>query len=68
MDRETLGLALYIKWVIEAKGDADPSLWREKDWEDWRKDWPLNPVGLSKESFLEEADSLLRLIKVTQQP
>jgi hypothetical protein len=65
VDREALGLALYIKWVIEAKGDADPGLWRGEDWEDWKHDRPLNPVGLRKESFLEEADDLLRLIKIT---
>jgi len=65
MDRETLALALYIKWIIEAHGDADPRLWRGKDWEDWKHDRPLNPVGLSKKSFIEEADELLRLIKLT---
>jgi len=65
MDREALGLALYIKWIIEAKGDADPSLWSNKDWLDWKYDHPLNPVGLRKGDFLEEADTLLRLIKIT---
>lgn len=61
-DREDLALALYAKWIIEAHGDADTSRWKAEDLDDWQHDRPLNPVGLTKESFLEEADWLLALI------
>lgn len=62
MDRETLALALFAKWSIDGSGYPDKE-WGEPDWEEYKAGRDLNPVNLTREHFLEEADWLLEMIK-----
>jgi hypothetical protein len=60
--RETLAAALFAKWSIEGSGFPDRD-WEEPEWEAYKTGDDLNSVHLNKDSFLEEADWLLDLIK-----
>jgi hypothetical protein len=62
MDRDTLGLLLFAKWSIEARGWPSGD-WCEPDWDAWKNDHPLNAGGLDRDTFIQEADHLLEQIK-----
>lgn len=61
-EREMLALALFAKWEIDGSGFPERD-WEEPDWEAYEAGKDLNSVELSKDSFLQEADWLLELIK-----
>lgn len=55
--RERLAGLLYEMWCVSSDGPRGPG--DSPDWETWAKDGALNPVGLKRQDFLEEADKYL---------
>ena len=55
--RDRLARHLYEMWCISADGLKGPG--DEPDWKAYDADGDLNPVGLKRQSFLEDADKYL---------
>lgn len=62
MDREALAMALFAKWSIDGSGFPERD-WEEPEWDAYKAGRDLNPINLTKDHFLEEADRLLELIR-----
>ena len=62
MERERVGYALFLKWEIEGAGFPEKA-WVEPRYDCWEQDRPMNDFGLSKATFVDEADWLLSLME-----